>query len=45
VTADHFELPSAQESLRRAAENYDQLADQAEALSTGRPRSIDDKAG
>jgi hypothetical protein len=45
ATADSFEVPSAQESLRRAAGNYDQLADQAEALLHGLPPVTDEKAG
>jgi hypothetical protein len=36
ATADQFEVPSAQEALRRASTNYDKLADQAEALLTKR---------
>jgi hypothetical protein len=35
ATADQFLVPSVQESLRRAAANYDQMADHAEALLTG----------
>jgi hypothetical protein len=31
TTADQFVIPSAQESIRRAAFNYDKLADHAEA--------------
>jgi hypothetical protein len=34
-TADGFTVPSAQEALRRAAANYERLADEAEALLTG----------
>jgi hypothetical protein len=37
ATADQFEVPSAQEALRRAAANYDKLADQAKALLTKLP--------
>jgi hypothetical protein len=37
TTADEFTVPSAQESLRRAAANYERLADEAEALLTGHP--------
>ena len=36
ATADQFLVPSVQESLRRAAANYDQMADHAEALLTGK---------
>jgi len=36
TTADHFVVPSAQESLSREAANYDQMADHAEALLTGK---------
>jgi hypothetical protein len=36
TTADQFQVSSAQESLRKAAANYDKLADDAEALLTGR---------
>jgi hypothetical protein len=42
TTADHFEVPSAQESLRRAADDYDKLADDAEAALTGRPPVTDE---
>jgi hypothetical protein len=45
ATADQFEVPSAQESLRRAVANYDKLADHAEALLIGRPPMTEDKAG
>lgn len=38
TTADQFQVPSAQESLREAAANYDKLADEAEAALTGRRR-------
>jgi hypothetical protein len=44
TTADEFTVPSAQESLRRAAANYERLADEAEALLTGHP-CAKDKAG
>ncbi len=44
TTADQFVVPSAQESLRRAAVNYERLADEAEALLTGRA-CAKDKAG
>ena len=36
ATADHFVIPSAEDSLRRAAANYDRLADTAEAILSGR---------
>jgi hypothetical protein len=39
TTADSFETSSAQEALRRAAENYDTMADQAEALLNGHQSS------
>lgn len=45
TTADQFQVPSAQESLRKAAANYDKLADDAEALLTGRRPVTDEKAG
>lgn len=44
-TAEQFEVPSAQEALRRAAVNYDKMADHAEALLTGRPAERKDTAG
>jgi hypothetical protein len=44
TTADEFTVPSAQESLRRAATNYERLADAAEALLTGH-LCAKDKAG
>jgi hypothetical protein len=38
TTADSFVVPSAQDSLRRAAANYDKMADDAEArLAPRRP--------
>lgn len=37
VAADQFVIPSAQETMRRTARNYEQLADKAEALLEGRP--------
>ena len=43
-TADGFTVPSAQEALRRAATNYERLADEAEALLTGH-LCAKDKAG
>ncbi len=36
TVADQFVVPSAQDSLRRAAANYDNLADHAEAQLAGR---------
>jgi hypothetical protein len=42
TTADEFEVPSAQESLRRAAADYDRLADDAEAVLTGHPPVTDE---
>jgi len=36
TTADQFQVSSAQESLRKAAANYDKLADDAEAVLAGR---------
>ena len=44
TTADQFAVPSAQESLRRAAVNYERLANEAEALLTGH-LCAKDKAG
>jgi hypothetical protein len=44
TTADQFTVPSAQESLRHAAANYERLADEAEALLTGQ-LCAKDKAG
>jgi hypothetical protein len=44
TTADQFVVPSAQESLRRAAANYERLADEAETLLTGHA-CAKDKAG
>jgi hypothetical protein len=40
TTADQFEVPSAQESLRRAAANYEKIADHAEALLTGQRPAV-----
>jgi hypothetical protein len=45
TTADQCTVPSLQESLRRAAANYDKLADNAEAQLVGRPSAPSDKAG
>ena len=36
VTADNFPVPSAQEALRRAATDLDAMADDAEAVLTGK---------
>jgi hypothetical protein len=44
-TAEQFEVPSAQDSLGRAAANYDKMADHAEALLTGHPAEKKDTAG
>ena len=44
ATADNFLVPSAQETLNRAAANYEQMADHAEALLTGRPSAPGEKA-
>jgi hypothetical protein len=45
TTAVQFEVPSAQESLRRAAANYDNMADHAEALLTKRSAEKSGTAG
>jgi hypothetical protein len=45
ATADQFVVPSAQETLRRTAANYDQRANQAEALLEARPPAPGEKAG
>ena len=45
TTADQFQVSSAQESLRKAAANYDKLADDAEALLKGRRPATDEEAG
>jgi len=45
ATADNFVAPSAQEPLRRAAANYEEMAEHAEALLTGKPRAPGEKAG
>jgi hypothetical protein len=37
TTADQFQVPSAQDSIRRAADHYDKLADDAEAVLAGHP--------
>jgi hypothetical protein len=44
-TAEQFEVPSAQASLRRAAANYDKMAAHAEALLTGRLTENKNRAG
>ena len=36
ATAEQFSVPSAQESLRRAAANLDEMADHKEAVLTGK---------
>jgi hypothetical protein len=41
TTADGLTVPSAQEELRRAAANYDTLADQAEAQLRGMPAACE----
>ena len=45
TTADEFRVPTAQEALRRAAANYEQLADNAEALLEQRPAPGQEKTG
>jgi hypothetical protein len=45
ATAYQFAVPSAQDSLRRAAANYDKLADHVEALWAGQRSTPSDKAG
>jgi hypothetical protein len=45
TTADSFALPSAQETLRLAAANYDRLADQAEVRLSRLPAKSKDRAG
>jgi hypothetical protein len=37
TVADQFVIPSARETMRRTASNYERLADNAEALLEGRP--------
>jgi hypothetical protein len=37
LVADQFSIPSAQETMRRTARSYEQLADHAEALLEDRP--------
>jgi len=45
ATADQFVVPSAQETLRRTAANYDRRANVAEAMLKGRPTAPGEKAG
>ncbi len=45
TTADNFSVPSAQESLRRAATNLEQMADHKEALLTGKPQVRGEQTG
>jgi ActR/RegA family two-component response regulator len=45
TTADQFEVPSAQDSLRSAARNYEPMADNVENLMERRPPVKDEKAG
>ena len=45
MMAEQFKVPSAQEGLRRAAANYDQLADNADALLRWSPPLLSDNAG
>jgi DNA-binding response OmpR family regulator len=45
TTADNFVVPSAQESLRRAAANYDQRANHVEAMLEGRPPAPEEETG
>jgi hypothetical protein len=42
--ADEFGIPSAQETLRRLASDYEQLADDAEAKLAGRSRGPSQEA-
>jgi hypothetical protein len=44
TTAEQFEVPSAQDSLRSAARNYDLMADNLEALLSIQPSVNDAKA-
>jgi hypothetical protein len=44
ATADNFTIPSAQEALRRAATDLDAMADDAEAVLTGKPQRPGDVA-
>ncbi len=45
TVADQFVVPSVQETLRRTAANYEQLADDAEAQLSGTPPTSSDEAG
>ena len=45
TTADNFVVPSAQESLRRAAANYHQRANHLEAMLEGRPPTPEEETG
>jgi hypothetical protein len=45
ATADKFKVPSAQEPLRRAATNYEQMADHAEALLIGKSKVPGEETG
>jgi hypothetical protein len=45
AVADQFQVPSAQEALRRTAANCEKMADHAEALLTALPPAESDKAG
>jgi hypothetical protein len=45
TTADQFEVPSAQDSLRSAARNYELMAGNLENLLPRRPAAKDEKAG
>src|SRR5262249_23297596 len=43
--ADQFSVPSVQETLRRTAANYEQMADHAEALLTDKPLTRGEETG
>jgi len=43
ATADQFAVPSAQESLRRTATNYERRADMVEAAMAGTPTAPDER--
>ena len=45
AVADQFEVPSAQETMRRTAANLDMMADHTEALLTGRPKVPGEETG
>jgi len=45
ATADQFTVPSVQEMLQRTAANLDMLADHAEGLLTGKPRTPGKETG